>query len=48
MLVGLAELLSGVTMDLALKYLLVAPFAVGLAFLLGHYLRKLPLARQVL
>ncbi len=35
-------------MDLALKFVLVAPIGVALSFLVGHYLRKLPLAKQVL
>ncbi len=45
-LIGLA--LSGVHLDLALKFLLVAPVAISLSFLAGHLLRKLPLAREVL
>ena len=47
-IVGLAVLLGGIQMDLALKFVLVAPIGVALSFLVGHYLRKLPLARQVL
>ncbi|MHB0875941.1 MAG: acyltransferase family protein [Anaerolineae bacterium] len=40
--------LKGVEMDLALKFLLVAPPAVALSFLIGYLVRKLPLAREVL
>jgi peptidoglycan/LPS O-acetylase OafA/YrhL len=47
-LVALAVVLGGIQMDLSLKFVLVAPGAVALCFLVGHYLRKLPLAKEVL
>jgi peptidoglycan/LPS O-acetylase OafA/YrhL len=47
-LVGLAVLLGGIQMDLALKFVLVAPVGVALSFLVGHVVRRLPLAKQVL
>lgn len=40
--------LVGVRLDLALKFVLIAPVAVSLCFLVAHYVRKLPLARSVL
>ena len=45
-LVALA--LSGITMDLALKYVLVAPLAVAASFLAGWSIKQLPLARSIL
>ncbi len=33
---------------MALKYVLVVPFAVGLAFLTGYLVKKLPVARDIL
>lgn len=47
-IVPLAILLSPIRLDLGLKFLLVAPVAVVLCFLVGHLIRKLPLAKQVL
>jgi glucan biosynthesis protein C len=47
-IVLLALAVSGMRLDLALKFVLVAPVAVCLCFLVGHYVRKLPLARSIL
>jgi len=47
-IVPLALALSGIRMNMALKFLLVSPVAVGLCFLVGHAVRKLPLARSIL
>jgi glucan biosynthesis protein C len=48
LIVPLALALSGIRLDLSLKFLLVAPLAVALCFLIGHGVRKLPLVRGVL
>jgi glucan biosynthesis protein C len=45
-LVALA--LSGIRLDLALKFVLVAPLAVAASFLVGYLVKKLPLARDIL
>ena len=47
-IVWLAIALRGIKLDMALKYVLVVPFAVGLAFLTGYLVKKLPLARDIL
>jgi hypothetical protein len=47
-IVPLALALSGVQMNMALKFLLASPVAVGLCFLVGHAVRKLPLVRGIL
>jgi fucose 4-O-acetylase-like acetyltransferase len=47
-IVPLALALSGIRLDLSLKYLLVAPLAVVLCFLLGYYVRKLPSIGSIL
>lgn len=47
-IVLLALALSGVQIEMGLKFLFVAPVAVALSFLVGHYVRQLPLARDVL
>jgi glucans biosynthesis protein C len=47
-IVPLALALSGLKMNLSLKFLLVAPIAVALCYLIAYGLRKLPLARTVL
>jgi hypothetical protein len=44
----LALALSGIRLDLGLKFLLVAPLAVILCFLVGNLVRELPLVRGVL
>jgi len=44
----LAIALQGIRLDLALKWLLVAPVAVSLSFLVGYAIKKLPLARDIL
>jgi glucan biosynthesis protein C len=48
LIVPLALALSGIRLDLSLKFLLVAPLAVALCFLIGYGVRKLPLVRGVL
>jgi hypothetical protein len=45
-LVALA--LRGIRVDMALKYVLVAPFAVAAAFLVGYAIKKLPVAKAIL
>ena len=47
-IVPLAIALSGLRMDLQLKFVVVAPVAVALSFTVGYYVRKLPLIRNVL
>jgi hypothetical protein len=44
----LALALSGIEMDLALKFALVAPVAVGASFLAGYLAKQLPVARNIL
>jgi hypothetical protein len=44
----LALALRGIRLDMGLKYVLVVPFAVGFAFLIGYFVKKLPLAREIL
>jgi len=44
----LALVLSSISLDLALKYIFVAPLAVALSFLVGYAVKKLPLARNIL
>jgi surface polysaccharide O-acyltransferase-like enzyme len=48
LIVPLALALSGIRLDLSLKFLLVSPLAVTLCFLVGHQVRKLPLLRGIL
>jgi glucan biosynthesis protein C len=48
LIVTLAIALSGIRLDLSLKFLLVAPVAVLLCFLVGHLVRKLPVVRGIL
>jgi glucan biosynthesis protein C len=47
-IVLLALALSSVGLDPSLKFVLVAPVAVTLCFVVGHLIRKLPLARSIL
>jgi hypothetical protein len=47
-IVLLALALSSLRLNMALKFILVSPLAVGLCFLAGHYVRKLPLVRGIL
>lgn len=47
-IVFLALSLRDVILDPLLKFVLVAPLAVGLCFLLSDYIRKLPIARSIL
>jgi hypothetical protein len=44
----LALALRGIRLDMALKYVLVVPFAVAAAFLVGYLIKKLPVARGIL
>jgi hypothetical protein len=48
LIVLLAIALQGIRLDLALKWLLVAPVAVSLSFLVGYAIKRLPLARDIL
>ena len=43
----LAIALSSIRLDLALKFVLVAPLAVALSFLVGYAIKRLPLARDI-
>jgi fucose 4-O-acetylase-like acetyltransferase len=47
-IVPLALALSGFRMNLSLKFLLVAPIAIALSYLIAYALRKLPLVRAIL
>jgi fucose 4-O-acetylase-like acetyltransferase len=47
-IVFLALALRGVTLHPLLKFVLVAPIALALCFVLAHYIRRLPLARDIL
>ncbi|TES91727.1 MAG: acyltransferase [Anaerolineales bacterium] len=44
----LAIALSSIKLDLALKFVLVAPLAVALSFLVGYAVKRLPIARNIL
>jgi len=46
-IVPLALLLSGISVNLGLKFVLVAPIAVTLTYLISYYFRRLPLVRNV-
>ncbi len=48
LIVPLAIALSGIRLDLSLKFVLVAPVAVTLCFLVGHLVRRLPVVRGIL
>jgi len=47
-IVLLAIALRGIRLDLGLKFVLVAPVAVSLSFLVGYVVKRLPLARRIL
>jgi hypothetical protein len=47
-IVPLALGLSDIPLSLDLKFLLVSPVAVALCFLVGYYVRKLPLVGSIL
>jgi hypothetical protein len=47
-IVLLALALRGVTLHPLLKFVMVAPIAIAICFVLAHYIRKLPLARDIL
>lgn len=44
----LAIALSSIRLDLAIKFVLVAPLAVALSFLVGYAVKRLPFARNIL
>jgi surface polysaccharide O-acyltransferase-like enzyme len=44
----LALALSDIQLEMGLKFVLVAPFAVSLSFLIGHAIKKLPFTRGIL
>ncbi len=46
-IIMLAIALSSIKLDLALKFVLVAPLAVALSFLVGYAVKRLPLARDI-
>ena len=46
-IVPFALFLSGITMNLSLKFLIVAPIAVALTYIISYYFRRLPLVRNV-
>jgi glucans biosynthesis protein C len=46
-IVPFAILLSGITINLSLKFLIVAPIAVALTYIISYYFRRLPLVRNV-
>ena len=43
----LALALQSIKLDLALKFVLVAPLAVALSFLVGYVVKQLPIARDI-
>ena len=47
-IVFLALALRGVILYPLLKFVLVTPLALALCFVLAHYIRRLPLARDIL
>jgi surface polysaccharide O-acyltransferase-like enzyme len=47
-IVPLALALSGIQMNLGLKFILVAPLAVTLSYLVAYLIRKVPFVRSVL
>jgi glucan biosynthesis protein C len=47
-IVPLALALSGIQLNLGLKFVLVAPVAVALCYLVAYYVRKLPYFRNIL
>jgi hypothetical protein len=47
-IVLLALALRGIRLDLGLKWVLVAPVAVSLSFLVGYVVKRLPLVRNIL
>ncbi len=47
-IVFLALGLRGIILDPLINFVLVAPLAVGICFLLSNYIRKLPIARNIL
>ena len=48
LIVLLALVLSGIRLNMVLKFVLVSPVAVILCFAVGYYVRKLPFARGIL
>jgi len=48
LVIGLAYILQGITLDPLIKFVLISPLAVGLCFLTSHLVRHIPLADKVL
>jgi hypothetical protein len=46
-IIPLTLLLSGISMNLGLKFVLVAPIAVALTYVISYYFRRLPLVRNI-
>jgi hypothetical protein len=46
-IVPLALALSGIVMNLSLKFLIVAPLGIALVYVISYYFRRLPLIRNV-
>ena len=44
----LALVLSGLHMNLGLKFLVVAPVAMALCYMVAYYFRKIPIVRGIL
>lgn len=47
-IIFVALVLRGIRLDMGLKYVLVVPFAVSFAFLVGYAIKKLPVVRNIL
>ena len=46
-IIPLTLLLSGISMNLGLKFVLVAPIAIAMTYVISYYFRRLPLVRNV-
>jgi surface polysaccharide O-acyltransferase-like enzyme len=46
-IIPLTLLLSGISINMGLKFVLVAPIAVALTYVVSYYFRRLPLVRSV-
>jgi len=46
-IIPLTLLVSGISMNLGLKFVLVAPIAVALTYVVSYYFRRLPLVRNI-
>jgi glucan biosynthesis protein C len=47
-IIPLALVLSGLHMNLGLKFLVVAPVAMALCYMVAYYFRKIPIVRGIL